>query len=90
MRKIALPEEGIETLYGARDANLRHIESLLSVHIRTQGSELTVQGDPGDEQRAQLIFDQLGALMNEGYPLAHRRREDRGAAPGRERGPRSP
>ena len=70
MRKITLPEEGIETLYGARDANLRHIESLLSVHIRTQGSELTVQGDPGDEQRAQLIFDQLGALMNEGYPLA--------------------
>lgn len=71
MRKIALPEEGIETLYGTRDANLRHIESLLSVHIRTQGSELTVQGDPGDEQRAQLIFDQLGALMDEGYPLAN-------------------
>ena len=43
MRKIALPEEGIETLYGAHDANLRHIESLLSVQIRTQGSELTVR-----------------------------------------------
>ena len=71
MRKIALPEEGIETLYGAHDVNLRHIESLLGVHIRTQGSELTVQGDPGDEQRAQLIFDQLGALMNEGYSLAN-------------------
>ena len=71
MRKIALPEEGIETLYGAHDANLRHIESLLSVHIRTQGSELTVQGKPRDEQRAQLIFDQLGALMNEGYALAN-------------------
>ena len=71
MRKIALPEEGIETLYGTRDANLRHIESLLSVQIRTQGSELTVQGDPDDEQRAQLIFDQLGALMDEGYPLAN-------------------
>ena len=70
MRKVALPEEGIETLYGAHDANLRHIESLLSVQIRTQGSELTVQGEPDDEQRAQLIFDQLGALMGEGYSLA--------------------
>ena len=71
MRKVALPEEGIETLYGAHDANLRHIESLLSVQIRTQGSELTVQGEPDDEQRAQFIFDQLGALMGEGYSLAN-------------------
>ncbi|MBF8301456.1 MAG: PhoH family protein [Acidobacteria bacterium] len=71
MRKIALPEEGIETLYGAHDVNLKHIESLLNVDIRTQGSELTVQGNPGDEQRAQLIFDQLRALMDEGYALAN-------------------
>ena len=71
MRKIALPEEGLETLYGAHDANLRHIESLLSVQIRTQGSELTLQGDPDDEQRAQFIFGQLGALIGEGYSLAN-------------------
>ena len=71
MRKIALPEEGIETLYGAHDANLKHIESLLNVDIRTQGAELTVEGDPADEQRAQLIFDQLRTLMDEGYTLAN-------------------
>jgi phosphate starvation-inducible PhoH-like protein len=71
MRKIALPEEGLETLYGARDANLKHIGSLLNVDIRTQGSELTVQGDPGNEERAQHIFEQLRALMDAGYPLAN-------------------
>ena len=71
MRKIALPQEGIETLYGARDANLKHIESLLNVDIRTQGAELTVLGDPGSEQRAQLIFDQLRMLMDAGYTLAN-------------------
>ena len=71
MRKIALPEAGIETLYGAHDVNLKHIESLLNVDIRTQGGELTVQGAPGDEQRAQLIFDQLRMLMDEGYTLAN-------------------
>ena len=38
MKKIALPEDGIETLYGAHDANLKHIESLLDVEIRTQGA----------------------------------------------------
>ncbi len=71
MKKIALPEEGIETLYGAHDANLKHIESLLHVDIRTQGAELTVEGDPADELRAQLIFDRLRTLMDEGYALAN-------------------
>ena len=71
MRKITLPQEGIETLYGARDSNLKYIESLLNIAIRTQGSELTVEGDPKAEQRAQLIFDQLRALMDEGYALAN-------------------
>ncbi|MBI4887952.1 MAG: PhoH family protein [Acidobacteria bacterium] len=69
MRKIVLPEHGIETLYGAHDANLKHIESLLHVDIRTQGSELTVEGTAAGEQRAQQIFDQLRALMDEGYTL---------------------
>ena len=63
MRKIALPEEGIETIYGARDANLKHIELLLNVEIRTHGSEITVDGAPADEQRAQHVFDQLRRLI---------------------------
>jgi phosphate starvation-inducible PhoH-like protein len=71
MKKIALPEERIDTLYGAHDANLKHIESLLNVDIRTQGAQVTVEGDPADELRAQLIFDQLRTLMDEGYALAN-------------------
>ena len=70
MKKIALPEEGIETLYGAHDGNLKHIESILNVDIRTQGSELTVEGEPDAERRAQRIFDGLRALMASGYTLA--------------------
>jgi phosphate starvation-inducible PhoH-like protein len=70
MKKIALPEEGIETLYGAHDANLKHIESVLNVDIRTQGSELTVEGDPDAERRAQRVFDGLRTLMDSGYSLA--------------------
>ena len=42
MKKIALPQEGLETLYGAHDGNLKHIESVLGVQIRTQGDELIV------------------------------------------------
>ncbi|OFW01324.1 MAG: phosphate starvation-inducible protein PhoH [Acidobacteria bacterium RIFCSPLOWO2_02_FULL_68_18] len=69
MRKIDLPEDRLETLYGAHDANLKHIELLLNVDIRTHGAQLTVAGAPADEQRAQLLFDQLRALMEEGYAL---------------------
>jgi phosphate starvation-inducible PhoH-like protein len=71
MKKIDLPEDRIDTLYGAHDANLKHIESLLNVDIRTQGAQLTVEGAPADELCAQRIFDQLRTLMDEGYTLAN-------------------
>jgi phosphate starvation-inducible PhoH-like protein len=69
VKKIALPQEGIETLYGAHDGNLKHIESLLGVAIRTQGDELIVEGEKAAEQRVERIFDQLKSLMAEGYEL---------------------
>ena len=71
MRKIALPEQGIEALFGAHDANLKHIESLLDVTIRTQGSNVIVEGSPADEQRAANIFDQLRILTEEGYAFSN-------------------
>jgi len=69
VKKISLPQEGIETLYGAHDGNLKHIESLLGVAIRTQGDELIVEGEKSAEQRVERIFEQLKALMAAGYEL---------------------
>jgi phosphate starvation-inducible protein PhoH and related proteins len=69
VKKISLPQEGIETLYGAHDGNLKHIESLLGVSIRTQGDELIVEGEKSAEQRVERIFDQLKTLMAAGYEL---------------------
>ena len=71
MKRIAVPESGIETLYGARDANLKYIESLLRVQIRTHGGDITIEGDPRDELRAQTIVKQLSDLVEEGYPLSN-------------------
>jgi phosphate starvation-inducible PhoH-like protein len=71
MKKIPLPQEGLEALYGAHDANLKHIESLLHVDIRTQGDELIVEGAKADEQRVAHIFDQLTSLLAEGYSLSN-------------------
>jgi phosphate starvation-inducible PhoH-like protein len=69
VKKIALPQEAVATLYGAHDGNLKHIESLLGVEIRTQGDELIVEGEKAAEQRVERIFDQLKSLMAEGYEL---------------------
>jgi phosphate starvation-inducible PhoH-like protein len=70
MKKIAIPQEGIETLYGPHDANLKHIESLMDVEIRTQGDELIVEGTRGSEQRVERLFEQLAQLRDSGYELA--------------------
>jgi len=70
MRKISVPEEGIETLFGPYDDNLKNLESLLNVRIRTQGADVLVDGDPTAEATVQRIFDQLSALLASGYPLA--------------------
>jgi phosphate starvation-inducible protein PhoH and related proteins len=71
MKRIALPQTRLETLYGAHDANLKHIETLLDVEIRTQGDELIVEGERADERRVEQIFEQLTTLMREGYELAN-------------------
>jgi phosphate starvation-inducible PhoH-like protein len=71
MRRIALPQDTLEALYGAHDANLKHIESLLNVTIRTQGDELIVEGARGDENKTARIFEQLAQLMQQGYSFSN-------------------
>ncbi len=70
MRKIPVPEEGAESLFGNYDENLKHLEALFSVRIRTSGAELIVEGDAPDVMRAERVLDQLAGLMRGGYRLA--------------------
>src|SRR5687767_2120070 len=70
MRKIPVPDEGVESLFGTYDENLKHLETLFGVRIRTTGSELIVEGESGDVARAERVLDQLTTLMRDGYKLA--------------------
>ena len=70
MRKISIPEEGIESLFGTYDENLKHLENQFNVRIRTTGNELIVEGDSGDVARAEKVLDQLSTLIKGGYRLA--------------------
>ena len=44
MRRIAMPDEGIETLFGSFDENLRSLESALGVTLQTSGHDIVVEG----------------------------------------------
>ncbi len=70
MRKIQIPEDGIESLFGTYDENLKHLEASFGVRIRTSGNELIVEGEAPDVARAEKVLDQLGSLMRGGYRLA--------------------
>src|SRR3954467_7500335 len=69
MRKIQIPDEGAESLFGTYDENLKQLESQFGVRIRTSGRELIVEGDPADVGRAEKVLDQLTTLMRGGYRL---------------------
>src|SRR5579872_4395468 len=71
MKRITVPEEGIETLFGSYDENLKHLEALFNVRIRTQGHDLLVDGESADLDRVDRVVNQLSSLMKEGYKLSN-------------------
>jgi phosphate starvation-inducible protein PhoH and related proteins len=70
MKRITVPEEGIETLFGTYDENLKHLELLFNVRIRTQGHDLVIDGDPSGLAKVDRIIGGLSSLMREGYRLS--------------------
>src|SRR3954471_9140353 len=71
MKRLTVPEEGIETLFGSYDENLKHLESLFNVRIRTQGHELLVDGDAPDLDKIDRIVSQLSSLLRDGLKLSN-------------------
>jgi phosphate starvation-inducible PhoH-like protein len=71
LTRITLPEAGIETLFGSYDENLKYLESLLGVKLRTQGHELIVEGVPAGVSKVERLFSQLAALAQEGYRISN-------------------
>jgi phosphate starvation-inducible protein PhoH and related proteins len=70
MKRITVPEDGIATLFGTYDENLKHFESLFNVRIRTQGHELVVDGEGAGPDKVERVVSQLSALMRDGYKMS--------------------
>src|SRR6266404_4904578 len=71
MKRITVPEEGIETLFGSYDENLKHLEARFNVRIKTQGHDLLVEGDSPDLDKVDRVVGQLSSLMRDGYKLSN-------------------
>jgi len=67
MRRIAMPDEGIETLYGSLDENLKHLESALNVRLKTSGHDVVIEGGTDEVALTERVLEQLGALLRDGY-----------------------
>ena len=87
MRKIALPDEGAESLFGTYDENLKHLESLFNVRIRTSGHELIVEGDAGRRRARRARARPAGGADARRLQARRKATCDGGAArrPGRQR-----
>ncbi|HXT68344.1 MAG TPA: PhoH family protein [Vicinamibacterales bacterium] len=70
VRRVAMPDEGIESLFGSRDENLRSLESALHVTIKTSGHDLMVEGEGDDVAMAERTLSQLAELLRAGYRFA--------------------
>lgn len=66
MRKIELSLRAIETLFGVNDANLKYLESILSVQIHARGNDLAIDGEPTDVATVENILHDFAELFNEG------------------------
>ena len=71
MARITLPEEGIETLFGSLDENLKYLETLWGVRVRTQGHDLLVEGPPPVVAKVERLLSQLTSLLQEGYKIGN-------------------
>src|SRR6266481_1505785 len=59
--------QGIESLFGTRDENIRLIESGLGVSTHLLDSFIEIQGEEANVSRAERILEDYAALVREGH-----------------------
>jgi phosphate starvation-inducible PhoH-like protein len=67
MSQLTLAEEGLETLFGVHDENLRRIESTFGVTVSARGNELNVEGDPVAVSSVERLMAELTAVLEKGH-----------------------
>ena len=76
LRKLELPPQGLNTLFGVQDQNIKYLESLLDVNIGARGNELLIDGEPRDIATVQAILKDFGDLFSEGQTFSDKELKD--------------
>ena len=71
LRKIVLPERGVESLFGPYDENIKTLEKLLSVRVTVRGNDIMVEGDEADVDAVQRIIEDYSALVAKGNKISN-------------------
>ena len=67
--ELTLDEQGMHTLFGNHDENLRLIEDTFAVRISSRGNQINVQGPADDVAPVEKLLGQMQQLIESGYPL---------------------
>ncbi|HUR97727.1 MAG TPA: PhoH family protein, partial [Pyrinomonadaceae bacterium] len=76
LRKLELPPQGLNTLFGVQDQNIKYLESLLDVSIGARGNELLLDGDERDIETVEQILQDFGELFAEGNTFSDKELRD--------------
>ena len=76
LKKLELPPQGLNTLFGVQDQNIKYLESLLDVNIGARGNELLIDGDPRDIETVDQILREFGELFAEGQHFTDKELKD--------------
>jgi phosphate starvation-inducible protein PhoH and related proteins len=67
MTEVTLVEEGIESLFGAQDENLRRIEKAFGVQVTARGNQARIEGDPEKSGVVEHLLSELSLLLAAGH-----------------------
>lgn len=75
-RKLDLPAQGLNTLFGVQDQNIKFLESLLDVRIGVRGNELLIDGEPNDIATVEQILSDFREVFAEGNSFTDKELKD--------------
>ncbi|HTQ78777.1 MAG TPA: PhoH family protein, partial [Thermoanaerobaculia bacterium] len=67
MTQVTLAEEGLDTLFGTHDENLRRIERTFDITVTARGNELNLEGDPARVATVEHLLNELRNVHERGY-----------------------
>lgn len=70
MKKILLPEKGINVLFGTYDENIKYLESLFDVSVSVRGNDLMLDGSESDIATVEKILEDFSSLVEEGRSIS--------------------